>query len=42
MIANLEDKLYQFENKQAKGAKLSAKIMQELQGKRLQKFLQGT
>ena len=42
MIANLEGKLYQFENKQAKGAKLPAKIMQELQGKRLQKFLQGT
>ena len=31
MIENLQDELYQLENKQAKGAKLCATIRQELE-----------
>ena len=34
MIENLRDELYQWENKQGKGAKLFAKIRQELKGKK--------
>ena len=34
MIENLRDELYQWENKQGKGAKLCAKIRQELRGKK--------
>ena len=33
MIENLQDELYQIENKQAKGAKLRANIRWELEGK---------
>ena len=32
IIKNLQDKLYQLENKQAKGAKLCPKIRWELEG----------
>ena len=34
MIENLRDELYKWENKQGKGAKLCAKIRQELKGKK--------
>ena len=37
MIENLQDKLYQLENKQAKGTKLRAKIRWELEGKKCSK-----
>ena len=39
MIENLQDELYQIENKQAKGAKLRANIRWELAGKN---FFQST
>ena len=40
MIENLQYKLYQLENKQAKSAKLRANIRSELEGKKmLQNFL---
>ena len=43
MIENLQDELYQLENKQAKGAKLGANIRQEVEGKKMLKnFLQST
>ena len=34
MIENLQDELFQLENQQAKGAKLSANIRQEVEGKK--------
>ena len=34
MIENLRDEIYQKENKQGKGAKLCAKIRQQLKGKK--------
>ena len=37
MIENLQDELYQLENKQAKGAKLAANIAWELEGKKFSK-----
>ena len=37
MIENLQDELYQLENKQAKGAKLGAKIRQEAEGEKYSK-----
>ena len=37
IIKNLQDKLYQLENKQAKGAKLRAKIKWELEGEKCSK-----
>ena len=40
MIENLQNELYQLENKQAKSAKLRANIRSELEGKKmLQNFL---
>ena len=37
IIKNLQDKLYQLENKQAKGAKLRAKIKWELEAEKFSK-----
>ena len=37
MIKNLQDELYQFENKQTKSAKNRANIRRELQGKKCSK-----
>ena len=37
IIKTLQDKLYQLENKQAKGTKLRAKIRWELEGKKCSK-----
>ena len=37
MIENLQDELYQLENKQAKYAKLGANIRQEMEGKKCSK-----
>ena len=37
IIKNLQDKLYQLENKQAKGAKLCPKIRWELEGEKCSK-----
>ena len=34
MIENLQDELYQLENKQEKGTKLGAKIRQEVESKK--------
>ena len=42
MIENLQDELYQLENKQAKGAKLRAKNQIAEERKMLQNFLQST
>ena len=39
MIENLQDELYQLENKQAKGAKLGANIRQEVEGEKMLKVL---
>ena len=39
MTENLQDELYQLENKQAKGAKLRANIRQDLEGERRSKTL---
>ena len=38
IIKNLQDELYQLENKQAKGAKLRAKIKWELEGEKCSKI----
>ena len=38
MIENLQNELYQLENKQAKGAKLRAKIKWELEGEKCSKI----
>ena len=37
MIENLQDELYQLENKEAKGAKLGANIRQEVEGEKCSK-----
>ena len=37
MIKNLQDELYQLENKQPKGAKLGANIRQEVEGEKCSK-----
>ena len=37
MIENLQDKLYQLESKQLKGAKLGTNIRQEVEGKKCSK-----
>ena len=43
IIENLQNELYQLENKQVKGANVCANIMQELEGKkRVQNFLEST
>ena len=38
IIKNLQDKLYQLENKQAKGTKLRARIKSELEGEKCSKI----
>ena len=43
LIENLQNELYQLENKQVKGANVCANIMQELEDKkRVQNFLEST
>ena len=37
MVENWQDELYQLENKQAKGTKLCADIIQKLEGEKLSK-----